>query len=263
MVIDTHCHLDAAEFDADRDVVATLAQAAGVQAIVVPAVQHANFNAVLTICQRYPGCLPALGLHPMYIHAHLPEHLILLRAAIDRQRPVAIGEIGLDFFVPNLDVGTQAYYFTEQLKIARDFDLPVLLHSRRANDQVLKQLRRCGIQCGIAHAFSGSRQQADAFIRQGFKLGFGGAMTYTRASNLRRLAAELPPEAIVLETDAPDMSPAWLHPQRNSPEQLPRIAAVLAELRGITLDDVMRITSNNASTALSFRLETISQHGSA
>ena len=262
-LIDTHCHLDATEFDADRDTVAALAHQAGVQAIVVPAVQHANFNAVLAIGQRYPGCLPALGLHPMYIHAHLPEHLILLRAAIDRQRPVAIGEIGLDFFVPNLDVGTQEYYFTEQLKIARDFDLPVLLHSRRANDQVLKQLRHFGIRRGIAHAFSGSRQQAEAFIRQGFKLGFGGAMTYTRASNLRRLAAELPPEAIVLETDAPDMAPAWLHPQRNSPEQLPRIAAVLADLRGITLDDVMRITSNNASTALSLRPEIIAQHGSA
>ena len=261
-LIDTHCHLDAAEFDADRDTVATLAHAAGVQTIVVPAVQYTNFNAVLAICQRYPGCVPALGLHPMYIHAHLPEHLILLRAAIERQRPVAIGEIGLDFYVPDLDAATQEYFFTEQLKIARDFDLPVLLHSRRANDQVLKQLRRFGIRRGIAHAFSGSRQQAEAFIRQGFKLGFGGAMTYTRASNLRRLAAELPPEALVLETDAPDMAPAWLHTKRNGPEQLPHIAAVLAELRGITPDMVMHITSKNACAALSLQLETISQHGS-
>lgn len=263
MVIDTHCHLDASEFDADRDAVAAQAWLADVKTIVVPAVQYANFNAVLTICRRYPGCVPALGLHPMYIHAHLPEHLALLRAAIERDHPVAIGEIGLDFFVPNLEVATQEYYFTEQLKIARDFDLPVLLHSRRANDQVLKQLRRFDIRRGIAHAFSGSRQQAEAFIRQGFKLGFGGAMTYTRASNLRRLAAELPLEAIVLETDAPDMSPAWLHPQRNSPEQLPRIAAVLADLRGITPDMAMHITSNNACTSLSLQLETISQHGSA
>lgn len=261
-LIDTHCHLDASEFDADRDTVAALAHQAGIQTIVVPAVQYANFNAVLAICQRYPGCVPALGLHPMYIHAHLPEHLILLRAAIERQRPVAIGEIGLDFFVPNLDVATQEYYFTEQLKIARDFGLPVLLHSRRANDQVLKQLRRFDIQRGIAHAFSGSRQQAEAFIRQGFKLGFGGAMTYTRASNLRRLAAELPLEAIVLETDAPDMSPAWLHPQRNNPEQLPRIAAVLADLRGITPDVVMHITTVNACSVLSLHMEPVHRLGS-
>ena len=248
--IDTHCHLDAAEFDADRDTVATQAWSAGVKTIVVPAVQYTNFSAVLAICQRYPGCVPALGLHPMYIDAHLPEHLALLRTAIERQGPVAMGEIGLDFFVPNLDVATQEYYFTEQLKIARDFDLPVLLHSRRANDQVLKQLRRFGIRRGIAHAFSGSLQQADAFIRQGFNLGFGGAMTYTRASNLRRLAAELPLEAIVLETDAPDMPPTWIQHQRNSPEQLHAIATVLAELRGVGLDKIAQITSANARAAI-------------
>jgi len=249
-MIDTHCHLDAAEFDADRDAVATLAHAAGVQTIVVPAVQYANFNAVLAITQRYPGCVPALGLHPMYIHAHLPEHLVLLRAAIERQRPVAIGEIGLDLFVPGLDFNIQEYYFTEQLKVARDFDLPVVLHSRRANDQVLKQLRRFNIRRGIAHAFSGSQQQAEAFITQGFKLGFGGAMTYTRATNLRRLAAELPLDSIVLETDAPDMSPAWIPHQRNCPAQLPGIAALLAELRNCPVDIIAKTTTSNALAAL-------------
>ncbi|MHB1332567.1 MAG: TatD family hydrolase [Sulfuriferula sp.] len=262
MVIDTHCHLDAAEFDADRDTVVMRARAAGVKTIVTPAVQYANFDAVLSISQRYPSCLPALGLHPMYIHAHLPEHLDSLRTAIEQHRPVAIGEIGLDFFVPGLDATKQEYYFTEQLKIARDFELPVLLHSRRANDQAVKQLRRFGIRRGIAHAFSGSRQQADAFIRIGFKLGFGGAMTYTRASNLRRLAAELALEDIVLETDAPDMSPAWLNQQRNSPEQLPRIATVLADLRGDTLDSVIRMTTHNALTILSLTPEGILHHGS-
>jgi TatD DNase family protein len=262
MLIDTHCHLDALEFDADRDSVVTQCHALGVKMIVTPAIQHDNFDAVLSICQRYSGCVPALGLHPMYIHAHRPEHIAALRTAIEMHRPVAIGEIGLDFFVPNLDADRQQYYFTEQLKIARDFDLPVLLHSRRANDQVLKQLRRFGIQRGIAHAFSGSRQQADALIKNGFKLGFGGAMTYTRASNLRRLAAELPLEAIVLETDAPDMSPAWLHRQRNSPEQLPRIAAVLADLRGVNLETVRHTTTQNALTTLSLSSEAITQHGS-
>lgn len=262
MVIDTHCHLDAAEFDADRDTVVMQARAAGVKTIVTPAVQYANFDAVLSISQRYPGCLPALGLHPMYIHTHLPEHLDLLRTAIEQHRPVAVGEIGLDFFVPGLDATKQEYYFTEQLKIARDFELPVLLHSRRANDQVVKQLRRFGIRRGIAHAFSGSRQQADAFTRIGLKLGFGGAMTYTRASNLRRLAAELGLEDIVLETDSPDMSPAWLHQQRNSPEQLPRIATVLADLRSDTLDSVIHMTTHNAQSILSLSPEGILHHGS-
>lgn len=249
-MIDTHCHLDAAEFDADRDAVVMRARAAGVRAIVVPAVAHTNFDAVLDACRRYPGCMPALGLHPMYIHAHAPTHLAALRAAIGQYRPVAVGEIGLDSFVPGLDAAAQEYYFIEQLKIARDFDLPVLLHTRRANDQVLKQLRRFGIRRGIAHAFNGSRQQAEAFIRQGFKLGFGGAMTYTRAANLRRLAVELPLEAMVLETDAPDMPPAWAHRQRNSPEHLPAIAAVLAQLRGDGFDKIAQMTSANACAVL-------------
>ena len=250
VLIDTHCHLDAAEFDEDRTLVIQRAQQNGVAMIVVPAVQCAAFAAVLALHEQHAACAPALGLHPMYIHAHLPEHLAILRATVAHQRPVAIGEIGLDLFVPGLDFNIQEYYFTEQLKIARDFDLPVVLHSRRANDQVLKQLRRFDIRRGIAHAFSGSQQQAEAFITQGFKLGFGGAMTYTRATNLRRLAAELPLDSIVLETDAPDMSPAWTPHQRNCPAQLPGIAASLAELRNCPVDIIAKTTTNNALAAL-------------
>lgn len=245
-LIDTHCHLDAVEFDADRGQVIVRALDAGVTTIVVPAITQANFPKVIRLGHEQPACLAALGLHPMYIHAHQPAHLATLRADIERHHPFAVGEIGLDFFVPNLDVVTQEYYFIEQLKIARDFELPVLLHSRRANDQILKQLRRFGIRRGISHAFNGSRQQADALIKQGFKLGFGGAMTYSRALNLRRLASELPLHVIVLETDAPDMSPCWVRSQRNSPEQLPRIAAMLAEMRGVALDEIVLATTNNA-----------------
>lgn len=254
-IIDTHCHLDAAEFDVDRDQVITRTLNAGVNAIIVPAIAQENFAKVLHLDREHSCCGAALGLHPLFIHAHRPAHLAQLRAAIEERRPVAIGEIGLDFFVPDLDTATQEFYLVEQLKIARDFDLPVLLHSRRANDQVMKQLRRFGIHRGIAHAFSGSRQQADAFIGMGLKLGFGGAMTFTRATNLRRLATELPLDAIVLETDAPDISPAWLHPQRNSPEQLPRIAAILAELRNIPMETVICTTTNNARAALGPELE--------
>lgn len=253
MLIDTHCHLDAAEFDPDRDAVYQRSRAADVAAIVVPAVEFANFDAVLQACVRYPGCLPALGMHPMYIGRHRPEHLEALRAAIEKRRPVAVGEIGLDFFVPDLDPATQEFYFVEQLKIAREFDLPVLLHIRRANDQVLKQLRRYQVRGGIAHAFNGSRQQADEFLKLNFKLGFGGAMTYPRALNLRRLAADLPLQAIVLETDAPDIPPLSAHKQRNSPEYLPQIAAVLAELRGMEIDDVAAATTRNAETVLGLR----------
>ena len=243
--IDTHCHLDAAEFDADRDAVYAAAVAGGVNTLVVPAVSHDNFAAVAATCARYPGCMPAWGLHPMLIDVHRPEHLADLRAQIAAQRPVAVGEIGLDLFV-DLDYATQEFFCVEQLKIARDHNLPVLLHCRRANDQLLKHLRRIGVRGGIAHAFNGSPQQADAFIKLGFKLGFGGAFTWPRANNLRRLAVDLPLEAMVLETDSPDIPPAWIGRGRNAPGELPRIAQVLAELRGVDIGTVAQATTRNA-----------------
>ncbi|MDZ7585107.1 MAG: TatD family hydrolase [Thiobacillus sp.] len=243
--IDTHCHLDAAEFDADRDAEYARAVAGGVTTLVVPAVSRESFAAVAATCARHPGCLPAWGLHPMYIGVHRPAHLADLRAQIETQRPVAIGEIGLDRFV-DLDYPTQEYFCIAQLKIAREYDLPVLLHCRRANDDLLKHLRRIGVRGGIAHAFNGSPQQADAFIKLGFKLGFGGAFTWPRANNLRRLAVDLPLEAIVLETDSPDMPPVWVGRGRNAPGELPRIAQTLAELRGIDLATVAQATTRNA-----------------
>jgi len=251
MYIDTHCHLDAAEFAADRDAVAARSRDAGVDIIVVPAVERANFPAVLETCHRYPGCYPALGIHPMYVDRAEPDDLQALRAAVAEQRPVAIGEIGLDFFVPDYDREKQEFYFIEQLKIARDFDFPVLLHLRRAQDTVLKFLRRFPVPGGIAHAFNGSRQQAEEFIKLGFKLGFGGAMTWPRALNLRQLAATLPLESIVLETDAPDMPPEFVGKGgRNSPEYLPRIAQVLADLRHAPLEEIAAACRANALAVL-------------
>jgi TatD DNase family protein len=182
----------------------------------------------------------------MYVDHAQSGDLDVLRATVANERPVAIGEIGLDFFVPDYDQEMQEFYFVEQLKIARDAELPVLLHIRRAQDQVLKHLRRVRVCGGIAHAFNGSRQQAGEFIKLGFRLGFGGAMTYPRATRLRELAATLPLEAIVLETDAPDMAPAWIGKGRNSSETLPQIARTLAELRGVPFEEVVRATGANA-----------------
>ncbi|NTV86042.1 MAG: TatD family hydrolase [Burkholderiaceae bacterium] len=243
--IDTHCHLDAAEFDPDRDAEYARAVAGGVTTQVVPAVSRDNFDAVAATCARYPGCLPAWGLHPMYIDMHRPEHLADLRTQIEAQRPVAIGEIGLDRFV-DLDYATQEFFYVEQLKIAQEYDLPVLLHCRRANDEILKHLRRIKVHGGIAHAFNGSPQQADEFIKLGFKLGFGGAFTWPRANKLRRLAIDLPLEAIVLETDSPDIPPVWIGRGRNAPGELPRIAQTLAQLRGLDVDAVAQATTRNA-----------------
>jgi len=245
--IDTHCHLDAAEFAADRDAVAARARAAGVEALVIPAVERANFPVVLETCRRYPGCHAALGIHPMYVERAQPDDLQALRAAVAEHKPVAIGEIGLDFFVAGYDREKQEFYFAEQLKIARDFNLPVLLHLRRAQDTVLKHLRRADLAGGIAHAFNGSRQQAEMFIKLGFKLGFGGAMTWPCAIHLRELAATLPLDAIVLETDAPDIPPEFVGKEgRNSPEFLPRIAQVLADLRHMPLEEIAAATRANS-----------------
>jgi TatD DNase family protein len=217
---------------------------------VVPAVERANFGAVASVCRDYPGCLAAYGIHPMYVDRAHEEDLDALRETIARERPLAVGEIGLDGFVEPRDDVRQELYFSAQLQIARDNSLPVLLHVRRAVDTVLKHLRQCRVNGGIAHAFNGSRQQADEFIKLGFKLGFGGAMTFPRASRIRELAATLPLDAIVLETDAPDIPPEWKVGARNTPDQLPRIAQTLAGLRGIAVDEVVAATTRNAIVVL-------------
>ena len=250
MLVDTHCHLDAHEFDADRAAVAASAAAAGVTCVVVPSVERANFAAVASVCREYSGCVAAYGIHPMYVGGAREEDLDALRATVAREKPVAVGEIGLDRFVDPRDDVLQEHYFDAQLKIARDADLPVLLHVRRAVDIVLKHLRQIRVPGGIAHAFNGSRQQADEFIKLGFKLGFGGAMTYPRATRIRELATHLPLDAIVLETDAPDIPPEWQAGKRNTPDQIPRIARLLADLRGISPEKVAQATSTNAANVL-------------
>lgn len=251
MFIDTHCHLDASEFNGAQADIVRNAQAAGVSRIIVPSVTRANFDIVRKLCGQYPGCAPAYGIHPMYVDAATPDDLAVLRDYLQQHNPVAVGEIGLDFFVSHYDLAAQEHFFVEQLKLAREFDLPVLLHVRRAQDVVLKHLRQIRVCGGIAHAFNGSRQQADEFIKLGFKLGFGGAMTYPRATKLRELAATLPPDSIVLETDAPDIPPAFLEQGlRNEPQYLPRMAQTVAELRGMSLEDVAAVTTANALSVL-------------
>lgn len=258
MWIDTHCHLDASEFAGESGVMADMAAQQGVSCIVIPAVERGNFDAVRSLAQQHSNCVYALGIHPLYVPQATEKDLDVLRAAVadamSNPRFVAIGEIGLDFFVSELrDTPLrekQEFFYSEQLKIARDFGLPVLLHVRRSQDIILKYLRRIAVPSGIAHAFNGSFQQAEEFIRLGFKLGFGGAMTFTRALQIRCLAAELPQEALVLETDAPDIAPVWVHPGRNSPEQLPRIGRELAALRGMPAESIAQITSGNARAAV-------------
>ncbi|WP_433704518.1 TatD family hydrolase [Paraburkholderia sacchari] len=254
MWIDTHCHLDASEFDADREAVASAARASGVGRIVIPAVARENFATVRALAHRTPGAVYALGIHPLYTPHARDEDLDALRAEVEASlvdpRFVGIGEIGLDYFAPGLDDARQQYFYDAQLRVAREFDLPAICHVRKSQDQVLKGLRRHGVRRGIAHAFNGSFQQASAFIEQGMHLGFGGNVTFERALQIRRLAAQLPLEAIVMETDAPDISPSWLYRARNTPDQVARIGAVLAGLRGMTAEELALGTTANAVAAL-------------
>ncbi len=267
MWIDSHCHLDAPEFDADRDDVVVRARAAGVAQIVLPAVARDNFERVRELAHRH-GLVYALGIHPLCTPQAVDDDLRALHDALAAAchptqrdaRLVAVGEIGIDHFVEGPDRERQAHFYAEQLKLARRFDLPVIVHVRRSADILLKHLRRTPVRGGIAHAFNGSEQQAQAFVEMGFKLGFGGAMTFERALQIRRLAQALPAEAIVLETDSPDIPPHWLYrtaaersdaPQaRNEPAELPRIAEVLAGLRGVSLADLAEQTSANVRAAL-------------
>ena len=262
--IDTHCHLDAAEFDTDRDAVRHDAATQGVVHCVIPAVERSNWDTVQQLAHQH-GDSYAVGIHPLFTGRADDGDLALLTRQLDAHhadpRLVAVGEIGLDYFVPGLDLARQEQFYRAQLQLARRFDLPVIVHVRRSADRLLKGLRDCPVQGGIAHAFNGSLQQARAFIALGFKLGFGGAVTYERALQLRRLAAELPAEALVMETDAPDIPPHWLYttaeqraqgqPQgRNAPAELPRIASVVAQLRGQLLPAWADTTTANALAAL-------------
>lgn len=263
MLIDTHCHLDAREFSADRAAVIERSGERGVSGIVIPSVARFNFETVRELAHSFKGGHYALGIHPICVPDALESDLAELESQIqqslDDPRFLAIGEIGLDFFIPRLKTAQmrekQEAYYSGQLDLAQRYGLPVLLHVRRSQDIVLKHLRRRPRIGGIAHAFNGSFQQAEQFIELGFALGFGGAMTFARALQIRRLAAQLPIEALVLETDAPDIPPAWLGQAgdiapRNEPGEVAGIAEALAELRNVGLDDIILASAANARRVL-------------
>ena len=250
-LIDTHCHLDVSEFDADRGEVLRRCRANGVNRILVPAIDAAGWDSLLDLCAREEGLYPALGMHPMYLDQHRPEHLPALERMVADRRPVAIGEIGLDYYIDDPDQGGQQRLFEAQLAIARDAGLPAVIHVRKAHDQVLKTLRRLRPdRGGIIHAFNGSLQQGEQYLDLGFRLGFGGTLTYEGSKRIRRLAKDLPLSAIVLETDAPDIPVASHRGERNSPEYLPECLAALAEVREEEVELLARETTRNAETLL-------------
>lgn len=248
MLVDSHCHLDAGEFDADRPAVIERARAAGVRRQVVPAITAAAWPKLRDVCAAYPGLFPAYGLHPMLLAEHRGEHLEELRTWLERERPVAVGECGLDYFIDDLDPARQSRFFEAQLQLAIDFELPVIVHARRAVDAVTAAIRKLGKGKlrGVVHSFSGSRQQAEQLWEQGFMLGLGGPVTYERANRLRKLAATMPLEWLLLETDAPDQPDAGIRGQRNEPARLGAVLETIAGLRGVDPSEVAAATTANA-----------------
>ncbi len=258
MLVDSHSHLDASEFDPDRTHVLARARAAGVTRQIVPAVSAAGWDNLRALCAAEPGLYPAYGLHPMFLAEHLPAHLPLLREWIERERPVAVGECGLDFFVEGLDAEQQSLYFEGQLRLARDFELPVIVHARRAVDAVIAAIRRFGPLRGVVHSFPGSADQAKRLYDLGFLVGLGGPVTYDRASRLRALAATLPMECLLLETDAPDQPDSDHRGQRNEPARLTTVRDAIAALRGVEPDVIARASTANAERL--FGLKTATNH---
>jgi TatD DNase family protein len=245
-LFDSHSHLDAPEFDADRDEVVARARAAGVVGQLIPAIDAAGWDGIAALCARHAGLHPAWGLHPLLLDRHRPAHLAQLRARVEADRPRAIGECGLDFYVEGLDPATQRTYFQAQLELAREFALPVVIHARRAVEDVTLAIRRTGGLTGVVHSFSGSVEQARQLFELGFHLGLGGPVTYARARKLHEVVRTMPLERLLLETDAPDQPLAGHQGQRNEPRRVADVAQAIAELRGESVDAIAAATTANA-----------------
>ena len=255
LLIDSHCHLDFPEFDADREAVIAHSQALGVEKMLVVGITRQHWPRLWDLVNSHPNLYGALGLHPYFLHKHQDSDIQALAEQLQRYhlhpKLCAVGEIGLDFFLPDLDRQHQIHLFEQQVALAAEFNLPVIIHSRRANAQVTAILKRAQLpRAGIIHAFSGSYEEAMEYIKLGFLLGFGGAATWPRATRLQAVLKRLPIDSIALETDSPDMPPHWLAGQRNSPEQLPRICEHLAQTYGISAAALAAHTSDNVRRLL-------------
>jgi len=254
-LVDSHSHFDVAEFDIDRKDAYARALFAGIKVQIVPAIDAAGWPKLKQVCAKFAGLYPAYGLHPMFLEAHRAAHLDALRLWIERERPVAIGECGLDFFVEGLDADAQQRYFDAQLKLAREFDLPLIIHARRAVEAVIASIRKIGNLRGVIHSFPGSKVQAEQLNELGFMLGIGGPVTYERANRLRSVVAAIPLDQLLLETDSPDQPNSSHRGQRNEPANIVEVLDVIAGLRGMRRDDLAAATTANAERLFDLPIE--------
>ncbi|POT56070.1 metal-dependent hydrolase [Citrobacter amalonaticus] len=257
--IDTHCHFDFPPFTGDEADSLRRAAEAGVEKIIIPATEAAHFGRVLALAEQFPPLFAALGLHPIVIERHQRDSLERLQQALEKGagKVVAVGEIGLDLYRDDPQFERQESLFALQLNLAKRYDLPVILHSRRTHDKLAMHLKRQDLpRTGVVHGFSGSLQQAERFVQLGYKIGVGGTITYPRASKTRDVMAQLPLEALLLETDAPDMPLNGFQGQPNRPEQAARVFSVLCELRPEPADVIAEALYRN--TMALFNLHTSS-----
>lgn len=250
-MIDTHCHLDLKVFNDERDQILTNTHSLGIRYMLLPAIKQSGWHNLLKICAQSPRLLPALGLHPLYIHEHRATDLLLLKKQLQQRRPMAIGEIGLDLQHGRNSIGEQIDLFSAQVKLGHDDSLPLILHVRKGHEDVLKILHEYQWKRGgFVHAFNGSLQQAQCYLDMGFKIGIGGMATYQRSTRIRSLIWQLKTGDLVLETDAPDMPPEPYHGQRNSPEYLPLVVQAIAEIKEISINDVIAATTQAVDEVL-------------
>ena len=253
-IIDSHCHLDFAAFAKDHASVISQCEQNGVTDIVIPGVTAATLTQLISFCAQKTNSLKlyyALGLHPVFLDQHEDSHIDQLADLLVAHKPIAVGEIGLDFFIKELDKNKQLALFSKQLELAIEQQLPVILHVRKAHDEIINSLKQHNFaEGGIVHAFNGSIQQAHHYIDRGFKLGFGGMLTYQRSSKLHKLAKQLPLSSIVLETDSPDMTVEPHRGKRNSPEYLPMVLNALSDLRKEPIELIAETTSNSVKQVL-------------
>ena len=251
-LVDTHCHLDVTDFDIDRSDILKRCRLGGINKIIIPAIQSKSWPNIIELCDLEEGLYPAFGLHPVFLKQHQAEDINKLEHLLEKVRPIAIGEIGLDFYVKELDQKKQIDLFEAQLFVAKKYELPVILHVRKAHDQVLQLLKKIKVKGGFCHAFNGSMQQAEKYIELGFKLGFGGTLTYGASTKIHKLAKELPIEAIVLETDAPDMVVESHRGERNSPEYIVDALSALATIKNESVEYIAKQTTQNANNVMNF-----------
>ncbi|HWR96318.1 MAG TPA: TatD family hydrolase [Arenimonas sp.] len=254
-LIDSHCHLDVADFAADLPEALERGRVTGVAAFVVPAIDFASWPGLQALAASHPDIKPAFGLHPLFLADYLPAHLDALPGWLQLSECVAVGECGLDFFVPGLDVAMQEAVFIEHIRLAVRFDKPLIIHARKATERVIQLLKKHGPAKGVIHSYSGSLEQAHQLIAMGFYLGIAGPITYPRSQRIRAMVLDAPLDSLLLETDSPDQPLFGDQGRRNEPSCLPRVAQAIADAKGLPMAEVARQTTANAQRLFGFRLQ--------